>query len=338
MAPTEFWNASGFFLLSRGDQGGLVVTDDFLRAYFGRPEIRPIPESCPAEIFLHERLMESPRMEVVDTDILAIADPDARENYDIVLKFRDLLLAHDTLEAAYLALMRSGRIDIPPLFVDQLAHAILRNALDGLEDPLRARAGELFFRTQKATIREGAILLADEEIVEQLAQSGGTSPIAQLMAGTPMAPSVDMDVLDRDNARIYWARSDQFDTVLDLTFARPGLDALCRVMESWVAHFLKIDVVIQPIQSIRDEKWSWHTGLDTESTAILNDLYEARDVEEDRLARLLSLFRLEFHDRTVMLDRVTGRPVYMGLAMDTEGIVRMKPQNLLLNLPLAPPS
>ena len=30
-----------------------------------------------------------------------------------------------------------------------------------------------------------------------------------------------------------------------------------------------------------------------------------------------------------------GRPVYLGLMMDTDGVLRVKPQNLLLNLPLA---
>jgi len=32
---------------------------------------------------------------------------------------------------------------------------------------------------------------------------------------------------------------------------------------------------------------------------------------------------------------MAGRPVYLGLAMDQTGSVRMKPQNLLANLPLA---
>ena len=30
---------------------------------------------------------------------------------------------------------------IPPIFVNQLVHVILRNALDGCEDPLRAACG-----------------------------------------------------------------------------------------------------------------------------------------------------------------------------------------------------
>jgi hypothetical protein len=32
---------------------------------------------------------------------------------------------------------------------------------------------------------------------------------------------------------------------------------------------------------------------------------------------------------------VQGKPVYLGLAMNAEGLVKLKPQNLLLNLPLA---
>jgi len=32
---------------------------------------------------------------------------------------------------------------------------------------------------------------------------------------------------------------------------------------------------------------------------------------------------------------IAGKPVYLALSMDQNGVVRMKPQNLLLNLPLA---
>ena len=32
---------------------------------------------------------------------------------------------------------------------------------------------------------------------------------------------------------------------------------------------------------------------------------------------------------------VAGKPVYLGLAMDGDNVLRLKPQNLLLNLPLA---
>ena len=37
-----------------------------------------------------------------------------------------------------------------------------------------------------------------------------------------------------------------------------------------------------------------------------------------------------------MLPEVAGKPVYLGLAMNAQSVLRVKPQNLLLNLPLAP--
>ena len=36
-----------------------------------------------------------------------------------------------------------------------------------------------------------------------------------------------------------------------------------------------------------------------------------------------------------MLPRVRGRPVYLGLAMTAAARLKLKPQNLLVNLPLA---
>ena len=50
---------------------------------------------------------------------------------------------------------------------------------------------------------------------------------------------------------------------------------------------------------------------------------------------LLTLFRLEFRDPADMLARVRGRPVYLGLAMTADQRVKLKPQNVLINLPLA---
>lgn len=51
MGP-EFWLTSGFRLLERDGAGNLRVTDDFLRAYVERPELRPVEEACAAEIAL----------------------------------------------------------------------------------------------------------------------------------------------------------------------------------------------------------------------------------------------------------------------------------------------
>ncbi|MFQ5786127.1 MAG: hypothetical protein ACE5H8_15075, partial [Alphaproteobacteria bacterium] len=59
------------------------------------------------------------------------------------------------------------------------------------------------------------------------------------------------------------------------------------------------------------------------------------DVDEERLARLLALFRLEFADCSLMRPEIAGRPVYLALAMRPDGTLRLKPQNLLANLPFA---
>jgi hypothetical protein len=116
------------------------------------------------------------------------------------------------------------------------------------------------------------------------------------------------------------------------------LDALCRVIEAWLQYFLGAAISVQPVQSIDDEHWVWHVGLDVESTAILNDLYNGKEVAEERLARILALFRLEFREPSLVLPQIAGRPVYLGVAMTPDSTLRFKPQNLLCNLPLATPA
>ena len=332
----DFWRSSGYHLLARTPQGRLALTDEFLRAYFARPEMLPVDESCAAEITLHDALMADPRLPVPDDRLATLADPDARENYQIVLAFRDHLLAHDTIEAGYLALFRSSEITVPPLFIDQLAHVILHNILDGCEDPLRLRAAELFFRSQRLTLRDGAIMLADEDTVEMFAKTGGLGSLGQLLqdSNTP-ARAIELDVLDDGNGDLYWARADKFDTVLDISFTRPGLDALCRALEDWIDHMIGVETRVQPVERIADERWVWHVGLDVEATAILNDLYNGVEIDDARQARLVSLFRLDFVDPHVMMHDIAGRPVYLGMAITQQDVLRLKPQNLLFNLPLA---
>ncbi len=346
----EFWTDSGYRLLERGPQGHLAVGDDFLRAYFMRPEVRPVEESCPAERALHAALLANPREAVSRARLAGLADPDARDNYRVVLGFRDSLVAAETLEECYLRLFlppagnggagsgsgSGSAVPVPPLFIDQLAHVILRAVLEDCEDGLRVRAGELLFREQKVTINDGHVMAADAETVEMHATSGGFGSLGRLIveAQAPLR-TVQLDVLDETNAELYWTRDQSYDTVLNLNFAGAGLDALCRVLEAWVGHFLDLSVSIQPVQTIADEKWVWHVGLDAEGSALLNDLYNGVEVGEARLARLLALFRLEFADSSVMAAEIAGRPVYLAMAMTPEGSLRLKPQNLLVNLPLA---
>ncbi|SLN60548.1 DUF6352 family protein [Oceanibacterium hippocampi] len=332
----DFWRVSGHNLLDPDDNGHLVVTDDFLRAYFLRPEMEPVAESNDAERRLHEALLTEPRRAVSESEIAALADPDAIENYRLLLSFRDALVEAGTAERCYLGFF-GRQVSWPALFLDHLVHVVLRSAMEGCDDPYQARAGELFFRNQKVTLRESGALLADAEVVEMHRRTGGLGSLGQLLveAGTDMN-EVELDILNKGNGDGYWARSDRFDMVFDLTFGRPGQDALCRVMERWILHMLGVESRIHPVQKISDEQWRWHTGLDVEASAILNSLYEGQELEEETLGRLLALFRLEFADESRILPDAQGRPVYLALAMTTDGMVRFKPQNLLVNLPLAP--
>lgn len=336
---SDFWLSSGHHLLDRDGDGRLPVGDDFLRAWLARPELVPPAEACDHERRLHKALLANPREAVGQDRLARLADADARENWGVMVRFRDWLVARGTLEAALLALARDGNRGFPPMFVDQLTHAFLRGLLDGVEDPFQARAAELMFRSQTASVTDGRVLLADAETVEMHARSGGLGDIGRLIvdSGTPLR-QIDLDVLGDANAAEYWARSDRFDMVIDLTFGRPGLDALARVIERWVDRLLGVRLSVQPVARIRDDKWVWHVGLDAEATAILNDLWHDKPVDDERRARILALFRVEVPDPALVLDHVAGRPIYLALAMDKDRLVRLKGQNLLVNLPLTRPS
>ena len=327
MTINDFWLTSGWHLLDKDQSGCLVPTEDFMRAYFYRPEVAPIEESCEAEIELHKKLVEAPFIKVEKRDLDLIKDKDVVFNYEVILKFREFLSNYATLEAAYLAISRGQSINFPPLFVDQLVQIILRNILNENSFALQVRASELFFRTQVVTIAEDEIMVADEAVVQLQAEQ------KNIDTNKPNQLEVDIDILRESSADNYWERSDKFDTSIDLAYTKPGLDALARVIEKWIFHFLSIEVSVQPMQKIEDDKWSWHLGLDSDATSILNDLYEGADVSEDRLKQILCLFKLEAKDG--FKEPMLGKPVYVGLAMGQKSIIKFKPQNLLTNLPLA---
>ena len=229
-----------------------------------------------------------------------------------------------------------GDVDVPPLFIEQLAHVILRNMLDTCGDPLQLRAAELLFRDQKATLRDGHVLVADLETIEMHAAGTRYGGIGRLIVEAQgVLGKVDLDVLDRHNSAIYWERESRFDTVLSLAYGQAGLDALCRVIEAWVAHFFGVRTAVKPLRSIEEQKWAWHIGLDAESTTILNTLWSGGDVARERMHRILALMRMDFEGPGDLRPELAGRPVYLALSGDENDIVRMKPQNLLVNLPLA---
>ena len=348
----DFWPSSDFTHLRPMPSGWLQPTAAWLRPMLEWPELALVGESCAAETALHAALVDAPLRGVSAAELATVHDEDARSNYATFLAFRDALCSAGTLEAWYLGQMRSGAVNAPPAFVDRAVQAIVRNLLADATDAFEARAAELLFRPQRVSRTEGRLLGADLAVIDMLNETAGLGDIGRLLKqGNAPLRALQMDVLSTDNAGDYWRRAERHDLLLDLTHeitsdlghglkftmarSRSGLAALARVLERWVGHFLGVRVRITPLQRIDDEAWRWHIGLDAESMALLNDLYEERAVEPERLERLISLFRLDFETAADMRADVAGRPVYLGLATTPQGTLKLKPQNLLLNLPLA---
>ena len=316
-----------------------------------------MPESCAVELALHAALLAEPAADVAPAMLQRLCDDDARESYTLFLRFRDGLLAAGTLEAYYLGLFpRSGdgKINIPPLFIDLLAQAILGNLLEASSDPYQLRAADMLHRTQRISTEGGQVLSGDLLTLDMLNETRGVGEIGRFLskAGAPL-PTLKLQVLADDNAADFFAARNgagRHRFLLDLTHevsndlghglaftmtrARSGLKALAGVLQQWVRHFLGVAVLIKPLQKVDDDAWRWHVGLDSEASALLNDLYEGREVAPERMQRLVSLFRLDFADAQEMRADIAGKPVYLGLMMNAQGVLKLKPQNLLVNLPL----
>jgi hypothetical protein len=325
----DFWRSCGHHLVDRDADGLLRVTDEFLKAYLARPELVPLPEGCPAERRLHDALLAAPRQPVGPLQIGAIADADARENWELMIAWRDHLVRHRTLEAAYLDIVRRS-LKFPHLFIHQLVQLILRNALDGCDDVFILRAAELLFRPQKLTLHEGSLVAADEETASGLGERS-VSPLVSLL-GLPTP--AELDVLNDANADSYWERSDLFDMALDLTAGRRGLAALGDVVTRWISHLLAVNVAIEPLTELRNVPLTWYVGLDPDATRIGDALWHGHDVEEATRASVVGLYRLSFADPENAIEKVRGEPVYLMVAKTADMALRLKPQNLVTGLPV----
>jgi hypothetical protein len=325
----DFWLSCGHHLLDRDADGRLLVTDEFLKAYLARPEIAPPAQACAAERTLHGALLDDPRRPVSRGEVTAIADADARENWEVMIAFRDQLARHPTLEAAYLDIVRRN-LRLPHLFLNQIVHVLLRNILDGCDDAFVLRAAELFFRPQKLTLHEGSLVAADEETVSGI----GQRPLSPLVSMLGLPAAAEIDVLNEDNAGSYWQRSDRFDMALDLTAGRYGLTALGEVTRQWVGHLLGVSVKVEPLVELQDAPLVWYVGLDAEATRIGDALWNGDELDEAAMSRVVGLYRLAFDDPNDVEDRVRGEPVYLIGAMTADKVLRLKPQNLITGLPV----
>jgi hypothetical protein len=351
----NFWTACGHQHLTRNARGWMCPTPDYWRLWLQRPELALVPESCKAEKRLHAALTDAPSMQVTPADYKHFKDDDVRENYKLFSRFRDEVEAAGSLESAYMAWQQSGNIQLPPLFIDLMVQAIVCNVLADVQDAWVWRAAELLFRRQRITIEGGRVLSGDSDTLDSLKSTGGLGEMGRLlMEGGATLKAVDVKVLHSDNAERYFAQREglgRYAFLLDMTHelknelphglilsmvnARSGLKALSVVLARWVQHLLGVAVSIEPVQKVDDPAWRWHVGLDVTATALFNDLYQGVELDNKRQQQLISLFKLRFDNPQDMRADVQGKPVYLGLAMNEQGLLKLKPQNLLLNLPLA---
>jgi hypothetical protein len=328
-APRDFWLTCGHHLLDRDATGRLLVTDEFLKVYLARPELVPPAEACTAERALHDTLLRDPRQPVEAVQLTAIADADARENWQMLIWWRDHLMKHRTLEAAYLEIVRRN-ISFPYVFIGQLVHVILRNLLDDCDDVFLLRAAEMFFRPQKLLVHEGMVTAIDEETRSQFERES-RSPLVALL-GLPA--TTELDVLNDATTDSYWERSDRFDMALDLTASRRGLVALGDVVTRWLAHLLAIDVAVETLTELRNASLSWYIGLDSDATRIGDEIWNGNELDDPMRARLIGIYRLTFRNPMDMIEKVRGEPVYLLMAMTADEVLRLKPQNLVTGLPI----
>ncbi|MCC5971761.1 MAG: hypothetical protein JJU15_17610 [Pararhodobacter sp.] len=324
----EFWVASGHHLTRLDSAGRMLVTDELLLAWLARPEIVPPVDACATERAVHARLMANPRAPVPHLERAAMADPDARENWDFFLTLRDTLLAAGTIEAGYAQIIQDG-LRLPVVFLNQLVQLILRNALDGCQDAQVIRAAELMFRPQRSHIKDGKLLLADEELVQALEAEMHTSPLTAMFSG-----GIDsLDVLGGGTEWTYWSRSDAHTTVLNFGGDPEARKGLAQAMAVFISHMTGHSVTITPQTRADDIDLRWFVGLDQTGTAIGNDLWKGAEPRDT----MVGLFRLDFADPSVMLSDLAGHPVWLILGLGADMAVRVKPQNLLTGLPLASP-
>jgi hypothetical protein len=328
-AARDFWVSSGHHLLDRDAAGWLMVTDEFLKAYLARPELVPPNEACAAERRLHADLLAEPRRIVTSAEIAAVTDEDARENWQMMIAWRDHLVSHDTLEAAYLAIVRRS-IRFPHLFIDQLVHLILRNMLEDCEDAFMVRAAELLFRPQRLRNSDGFLIASDAET----APASGPHPESPLYLLLGVQTPADVELLNEANAGSYWARSDQFDMALDLSPGQRGAVALAEIMARWISHLLAVDVAIEPLPRLDGVAFSWYVGLDAEASRIGEMLWNGEPLDDATRSHLVGLYRLTFADPACMMEKVRGEPVYLLAATTADDMLRLKPQNLIVGLPL----
>ena len=283
---------------------------------------------------LHARAAGRSAPAVSATEIAAIADADARENWQVMIAFRDHLLRHPTLEAAYLDIVRNGAGNTPPLFLNQLVHVILRNALDGCDDPFVLRAAELFFRTQRMTLHEGSLIAADEETI------AGTNDHAGLAARLDARHSGRGRDRRSSTTRMPRAIGSAATSSTWRSISPPAGAGLRRWPRRCGAGSRTCSAsrsTIEPLTELRDAKLTWYVGLDADGTRIGDVLWNGEELDEASAWRAWSGCSADLPRSAIVIGQGARRAGLSDPGDDADKLLRMKPQNLV-DRPAGPPS
>ena len=131
----------------------------------------------------------------------------------MMIAWRDHLVGHGSLEAAYLSIVRHN-IHFPRILIGQLVQVILRNALDCCGDVFMLRAAEMFFRPQRLCCPGDIDHRRRRRDRNTTFVRHSPSPLLALL-GLPVA--IEFNMLSEATAESYWERSDHFDMALDLS-------------------------------------------------------------------------------------------------------------------------
>jgi len=105
-------------------------------------------------------------------------------------------------------------------------------------------------------------------------------------------------------------------------------------IQAWIAHLLAVEVEVEPLIAAHDVNLTWYVGLDAEATGIGDALWNGEELDEAAHKRIVGLYRLGFRNAQLVLDKARGEPIYLILAMKSDRMLRMKPQNLVTGLPI----
>lgn len=236
--------------------------------------------------------MADPFRKVEEHEVAALADADARENWSFFLRFRDRLARAPSIEAAYRDLARTPRVDLLPRCSTSspISSCAMRSMV--ARDPFTLRAGELFFRAQRASVHDGVLTLADADLVDEIEK--GRAAMMHVAPLTAMLEKDELDVMDDENAWTYWSRSDANSMAMNLGGNRKAREGLGKAIAAWVTHLLGVKASVEPIAKMEDRDWRWFVGLDAEGTRIGNAPWRGESLKADDMDRVIALFRLSF--------------------------------------------